>query len=420
MVEYSRYRLDNGLTLIVNENHDTPLVTVNILYCVGSRNENPNRTGFAHLFEHLMFGGSKNAPDYDLVVSRMGGENNAFTNTDITNYYLTFPAEYLEEALKLEADRMVNLILSERSLEVQKRVVTEEYNQRYMNQPYGDSWMLLRDLCYEKHPYKWCTIGADIRHVQEATLGDVKSFYDRYYRPGNAIMAVAGNVDTSKVKELVERYFGGIPDGKEREYFDGKEPEPQESRRKVVERLVPATAIYMAWLMPGYKCRDYYVCDLLSDILSNGQSSRMYESLVKRQGLMSEVTAVITGEEGPGLFLVKGKLNDGVNIEDAERAIVAELECLKNEPVSEIELQKVKNKFENTFVFSQYKAADCAANLCYYEWLGHIEYVNTEPEQYASIMPSDLQRVARNIFMENRSRTLIINPIGEEENEKAD
>lgn len=414
MIQYKRYILPNGLTLIVHEDHDTPLATINILYNVGARNENPSRTGFAHLFEHLMFGGTEQVPDFDLVVNGMGGESNAFTNNDITNYYQTVPAQHLETALWLEADRMRKLDFSPRSLAVQQSVVTEEYNQRYVNQPYGDVWLLLRPLCYKVHPYRWCTIGMDIRHVQEATLEDVEAFFYRYYRPSNAIMAVAGNVEAEEVLRLVEKHFGDIGgDGLGREVCDlAPEPDMEGPRRMEVERDVPATALYKAYLMGDRLSEEYYVCDMLSDVLSNGKSSRMYNELVKRCGLFSELDAYITGDRDRGLFVVSGKPADGVDVAEAEQAIEEELERIKREPVGDYELQKVKNKYENTFVYGQYKVAERAMSLCYYEWLGHIDWVNDEPELYKKTTADDLMRTASKILDRERCATLVVRAKG--------
>lgn len=420
MIHYNRYTLPNGLTLIVHEDHDTPLATVNILYNVGARDENASRTGFAHLFEHLMFGGTEQVPDFDQVVNGMGGESNAFTNNDITNYYQTVPAQHLETALWLEADRMRKLDFSQKSLSVQQSVVTEEYNQRYINQPYGDVWMLLRPLCYEVHPYRWCTIGSDIRHVQEATLRDVEEFFYRYYRPDNAIMAVAGNVKCEEVLALVEKHFGDIPsaEGGVRHSELPLEPYPAACKRMEVERDVPADAIYKAYLMPDRLDRDYYACDMLSDVLSNGKSSRLYNELVKQRGLFSELDAYITGERDRGLFVVAGKPADQVDMADAEAAIDEALERMKIDRVSDYEMQKVKNKFENTFVYGQYKAAERAMNLCYYEWLGNVDLVNSEPDHYKSITSDDLLRVANMIF--RNGRTLIIRRRGDDDQQLRD
>jgi predicted Zn-dependent peptidase len=413
MISFSKKTLDNGLRVIIHRDSSTPLVTINILYQVGARNEREDRTGFAHLFEHLMFGGTRRYPDYDLEVDAMGGENNAFTNNDYTNYYLTVPAQHLERALRLEADRMLGDwdIVNDtwKVLDVQKRVVTEEYHQRYLNQPYGDVWMLLRPLCYKVHPYRWCTIGADIRHVQEATLQDVRDFFDRYYHPSNAILAIAGNVEEDKTLALVEQIFGKIrrPAPMAKAILP-QEPMQTQARRMEVERDVPNNAIYKAWVMCDRWSPDYYTYDMVSDVLSNGHSSRMYRRLVQEEGLFSEIDAYLTGELDPGLFVVSGKMQDGVTSERAERAIDEEIAKLQVQPISEKELEKVANKFENTFVYSQYKTADRAHNLCYFEMIGAPELVNTEPECYRHVGTADLQRVAQRLTPE-RSSTLIIN-----------
>ncbi len=413
MISFSKKTLDNGLRMIIHRDSSTPLVTINILYQVGARNEREDRTGFAHLFEHLMFGGTRRYPDYDLEVDAMGGENNAFTNNDYTNYYLTVPAQHLEQALRLEADRMLGDwdIVNDtwKVLDVQKRVVTEEYHQRYLNQPYGDVWMLLRPLCYKVHPYRWCTIGADIRHVQEATLQDVRDFFDRYYHPSNAILAIAGNVEEEKTLALVEQIFGKIrrPAPMAKAILP-QEPMQTQARRMEVERDVPNNAIYKAWVMCNRWSPNYYTYDMVSDVLSNGHSSRMYRRLVQEEGLFSEIDAYLTGELDPGLFVVSGKMQEGVTSERAEKAIDEEIAKLQVQPISEKELEKVANKFENTFVYSQYKTADRAHNLCYFEMIGAPELVNTEPECYRHVGTADLQRVAQRLTSE-RSSTLIIN-----------
>ncbi|MCQ2273897.1 MAG: insulinase family protein [Bacteroidales bacterium] len=411
-MSYLKKILDNGMKVILHRDDTTPLVTVNLLYQVGSRNERADRTGFAHLFEHLMFGGTKRFPDYDLEVDAMGGESNAFTNNDYTNYYLTIPAQHLEQALTLEADRMRGeWDIADNHwnvLDVQQKVVTEEYNQRYMNQPYGDVWMLLRPLCYKTHPYRWCTIGADIKHVQEATLDDVRNFFNQYYKPNNAILAIAGNIDEQAAFAMVERLFGDIrPDNEKPTTALPKEQEQTEARRLEVERDVPNNAIYKAWRMCDHQSADYYVYDMISDILSNGHSSRMYQHLVQEQQLFTEINAYITGELDEGLFVVSGRLCDNTTFEQAELAIDEEIERLQHELVSAHEVEKVANKYENTFVYSQYKAADRALGLCFYEMLGDIDLVNTEPEIYRKVTPEQVMRVAQQLT-HPRSSTLII------------
>lgn len=414
MIDYKRHILSNGLTLLVMEDNSTPLVTVNTLYSVGARDEDPSRTGFAHLFEHLMFGGTREVPDFDRVVTEMGGESNANTNNDFTQYYLTVPAQYLETALWLESDRMQHLDLSPKSLAVQQSVVTEEYNYRYINRPYGDMWLLMRPLCYKVHPYRWCTIGADIRHVQEATLHDVEDFFNKYYQPHNAIIAVSGNVKSDNVIRLVEKLFGGIGQTCSSSHSaDNKalhncpvEPEQTAARFLQVERDVPADALYMAYPTCGRLGADMPAVDLVSDILSNGPSSRLYDGLVKSKALFGELDAYITGDYDPGLFVISGKLRNGVSIDEGRHAVEEELQRIATTPVPESELQKVVNKYESTFCYSQYKTIDCAMALCYYEWLGHIDWINNEPLLYRKVTPDDIQRVSSDLFQPHRQSAL--------------
>lgn len=413
LITYRKHILSNGLMAIVHEDHSTPLVTVNVLYNVGARDEESHRTGFAHLFEHLMFGGTRQVPEYDRVVDGLGGESNAFTNNDFTNYYLTVPAQFLDKALWLEADRMRLLDFSQQRLDVQRQVVTEEYNQRYVNRPYGDVWMLLRPLCYKTHPYRWNTIGSTIRHVQQASLEQVEQFFYRYYRPDNAILCVAGNVDTDEALSMIEDNFGDIggpaipSDGSKafsRSY--PQEHEQIEQRWQTVTRSVPNSKVYMAFHMCHRLHPDYCVYDLLSDVLSNGNSSRLYNHLVKEQGLFTEIDAYISGETDPGLFVVSGSLPDGVSTDAAEEAVWQELRRLAEEPVSEHELAKVVNKSESSAVFGRYKVSDRAFSLCYYEWLGQIDWVNDEVCRYKAVRPDDLQRVARDTFRVEKSSIL--------------
>ncbi len=327
------------------------MVAVNILYKVGSRDESIRRTGFAHLFEHLMFGGSENIPKYDIPLEKSGGENNAFTNADYTNYYLTIPKNNIEVAFWLESDRMNNLAFSTQSLNVQKQVVIEEFKQNYLNQPYGESYLLLKPLAYKKHPYRWITIGKDISHIENTTLDYVKKFYGRYYNPNNAILSISGDVSTSEIKELSEKWFGSINSGQEitRDYPE----EPIQKRRRVsnIERDVPQNAVYMAWHMPKRTDKEYYHCDLISDILSNGKSSRLYRNLVIENSLLSDINAFISGDENPGLFIVIAKLLDGVSTDTAIESINNEIFEISNNLVSVTELEKVKNKIEATGVF---------------------------------------------------------------------
>jgi zinc protease len=406
MVDFNRFTLSNGLKVLVHEDATTPMAVLNILYDVGARDEDPEKTGFAHLFEHLMFGGSVNIPSYDEPLQRVGGENNAFTSNDITNYYITLPAENIETAFWLESDRMLSLAFSEKSLDTQRNVVSEEFKQRYLNQPYGDVWLKLRPLAYKKHSYRWATIGKELSHIENATMDDVKSFFKKHYTPQNAILVVGGNVKTADVKKLAEKWFEPIPAGEKYRRNLIQEDPQTEARKETVKANVPLNAIYMAFKMPGRLSQDYYAFDLLSDILSRGQSSRLYNSLLKEQQLFSDINAYISSSLDPGLFIVEGKLVEGVTIETAEKAIWAELEKLKTELVSETELTKVKNKVESVLVFSEMSLLDKAMNLAYYELLGDAAILNRETEEFLKVEAEDIKRISNETFNQKSSSTL--------------
>lgn len=405
MISYDKFVLENGLKVLVHKDESTPIVAVNILYNVGARDENPEKTGFAHLFEHLMFGGSKNIPVFDQPLENVGGENNAFTNNDITNYYLTIPEQNLETAFWLESDRMNELAFSDKSLEVQRNVVIEEFKQRYLNQPYGDVWLLLRPLAYTSHPYQWSTIGKEISHIENACMQDVKDFFFKFYRPNNAIMVIAGNVETEEIKQLCRKWFADIPSGEENKRNLPEEPQQTEERILTVERDVPYDSIYKTYHICKRTDKEYYTMDLISDILSNGKSSRFNQELVKKQKLFSEVSAYLTGDLDNGLFVVSGKLHKGIDMQQAEYAIDAELEKLKTEFVEDIELQKLKNKIESVTVFSQMKAIDKAMNLAYFELLGDANMINTEIDNYNNVTTYDVKTLANKVFVkENCSK----------------
>lgn len=406
MIDIDRITLANGLRVLVHHDSSTPIIAMNILYDVGSRDEDPGRTGFAHLFEHLMFGGSINVPRYDEPLERVGGENNAFTNNDFTNYYLTLPKQNLETAFWLESDRMLDLAFSPRSLEVQRNVVVEEFRQNYLNQPYGDVWLLLRPLAYKVHPYQWPTIGKDPSHIENAAMGEVKDFYNRYYNPSNAILVVAGDVETGMIRELAEKWFGTIRKNGHFTRTLPREPEQAEDRTLRVKREVPYDSLYKAWHMCGRKHPSFYASDLISDILSAGQSGRLYSSLVKKQKLFSEVNAYITGDIDDGLFVISGKLVKGVPFEKAEDAIRAEINRLCNFPVEPDELQKVKNRVEALMAFSELRVLDKAMNLAYYELLGDAGMINTINGRYQAVTQDDLMKEAKNIFREGNCSTL--------------
>jgi zinc protease len=420
MIKYNRFTLKNGLRVVVHEDDSTPMVAINVLYDVGSRDELPSRTGFAHLFEHLMFGGSLNIPNFDTPVQNAGGENNAFTNSDITNFYAALPAENIETAFWLESDRMLGLSFSEKSLDTQRKVVVEEFKETCLNQPYGDVWHRLSALSYEQHPYRWPTIGLVPEHVEEATLDEVKSFFYKFYRPNNAILSVAGNCSTAQVRALAEKWFGDIPKGDIPPRKLPPEPTQTAERRVVYDEDVPVDALHLAFHTSDRLSPDYYVVDLLSDILCNGQSSRLYRKLLKNQELFSEIDCYITGTIDPGLFIIEGKPADGVSIEAAEAAIWGELELLKTELISENELQKIKNKAESTLIFSELSLLTRASNLGFFELLGDTELINKEAEFYQYITAEDLQKQAQQFFRRENCATLIckaIDPEGYEPDE---
>ncbi|MFN0254546.1 M16 family metallopeptidase [Pedobacter ureilyticus] len=406
MINFNRFTLANGLKVLVHEDPTTPMAVLNILYDVGARDEEEGRTGFAHLFEHLMFGGSINIPSYDEPLQRVGGENNAFTSNDITNYYITLPAANIETAFWLESDRMLSLAFSEKSLETQRNVVCEEFKQRYLNQPYGDVWLKLRPLAYQNHPYRWATIGQDLAQIENAKMEDVKAFFKKHYNPQNAILVVGGNVKTEEVKELAEKWFEPIPAGDKYVRNLPKEPEQTAVRSLTVNADVPLNAIYMAFKMPARLDANYQVFDLLSDILSQGQSSRLFNSLLKEQKLFSEINAYITSSLDEGLFIVDGKLVEGVTMEQAETAIWQELDKIAAELVSENELTKVKNKSESIMVFAEMSLLDKAMNLAYYELLGDAALLNVEINKYLSITAEQIQQVAQETFKKEKSSTL--------------
>lgn len=406
MVDFNRFTLANGLKVLVHEDPTTPMAVLNILYDVGARDEDPEKTGFAHLFEHLMFGGSVNIPNYDEPLQRVGGENNAFTSNDITNYYITLPSENIETAFWLESDRMLSLAFSEKSLDTQRNVVSEEFKQRYLNQPYGDVWLKLRPLAYKKHSYRWATIGKELSHIENATMDDVKAFFKKHYTPQNAILVVGGNVKTEEVKKLAEKWFEPIPAGDKYERNLIQEDAQTEARAETVKANVPLNAIYVSFKMPGRLNADYYAFDLLSDILSRGQSSRLYNSLLKEQKLFSDINAYISSSLDAGLFIVEGKLVEGVSIETAEKAIWAELDKLKAEVVSSDELTKVKNKVESVLVFSEMSLLDKAMNLAYYELLGDANLLNQEAKEFLKVTAEDIKRISNETFGRAQSSTL--------------
>ncbi len=406
MISFSEFKLDNGLHVIVHEDPTVQIAVMNILYDVGSRDEQENKTGFAHLFEHLMFGGSVNIPSYDEPLQQVGGENNAFTNTDITNYYLTVPTSNLETGFWLESDRMLSLSFDPKVLEVQRKVVIEEFKQRYLNQPYGDVWLKLRPLSYQVHPYKWATIGKEISHIENATMDDVKDFFFRYYIPSNAILVVAGNVTVDQVKQLAEKWFGPIPSGKKPVRSLPAEPLQQSKRTLTVEAKVPANALYKTYHMPGRFHDDYHAADLLSDILSRGHSSRLYNKLVKEKEIFTNISSFVMGTIDPGQLVISGRVKDGIKLEEAEMEVGSIIQEVIHEGVSEVELEKVKNQAESTLEFGEVEVMNRAMNLAFSALSGDVSLVNKEKEKIDAVTISDIKRVAKSILTEQNSSVL--------------
>lgn len=398
MIKISRHVLANGLRLVHSQDESTQMVALNIVYNVGARDEHPDHTGFAHLFEHLMFGGSVNIPDYDAPLQLAGGENNAWTNNDITNYYLTVPRQNVEIGFRLESDRMLSLDFNERSLDVQRGVVMEEFKQRCLNQPYGDVGHLLRPLAYKVHPYQWPTIGKELSHIANATLDEVKDFFFRFYAPNNAVLAVTGNISFEETVALTEKWFASIPKRDVPVRQLPQEPAQTEERRLVVERNVPVDSLFMAYHMCERAHPDYYAFDILSDILSNGKSSRLNRHLVQEKQLFSSIDAYISGTVDAGLFHISGKPAAGVSLEEAETAVREELNRLQNEAVAVQELEKVKNKFESTQIFGNINYLNVATNLAWFELNGAAEDMEKEVERYRSVTAGQLQAVAQTVF----------------------
>lgn len=402
-MKINKHTLSNGLRLVHHEDTSTQMVALNIVYDVGARDEHPDHTGFAHLFEHLMFGGSVHIPDYDTPLQLAGGENNAWTNNDITNYYLTVPKPNVETAFWLESDRMLELAFSQQSLEVQRGVVMEEFKQRCLNQPYGDVGHLIRSLAYRVHPYRWPTIGKDLSHIEQATLEEVKTFFYRHYAPNNAVLAVTGNISWDETVRLTGKWFAPIPRREVPVRQLPQEPERTEERRMTVERNVPLDALFMAYHMCSREDADYYAFDILSDILSNGRSSRLTRRLVQEQKIFSSIDAYISGTRDAGLLFVNGKPAAGVSLEQAEDAVRRELEELRQSFIGDQELEKVKNKFESTQIFGNINYLNVATNLAWYELIGQAEDIDREVGRYRSVTPEQLHTVARRAFRdENR------------------
>ena len=406
MITINRKILDNGLRIVHSEDKSTRMVAINVLYDVGARDEHPEHTGFAHLFEHLMFGGSIHIPDYDTHVQNAGGENNAWTNNDITNYYITLPKQNVETGFWLESDRMLSLDFSEKSLEVQRHVVIEEFKQRNLNQPYGDVGHLVRGLAYQNHPYQWPTIGKEPAHIENATLDEVKDFFFRFYAPNNAILSVTGNISFEETVALAEKWFGPIPRRNVQPRNLPKEPLQTEERRLVVERNVPVDALYMAFHKCDRKHPDYHTFDLMSDILCNGRSSRLIQHLIQQKQVFSSIDAYISGSIDDGLIQIGGKPAPGVSLEEAEAAVWQELEAMKTERIDETELEKVKNRYESEQIFSNINYLNVATNLAFFELIGQAEDINHEVEKYRAVTAEHIMEVSKQTFVKENCSVL--------------
>ena len=406
MIRFEEFTLDNGLQVIVHQDPTVQIAVLNILYNVGSRDEHPEKTGFAHLFEHLMFGGSVNIANYDEPLQKVGGENNAFTNTDITNYYLTVPADNLETGFWLESDRMLSLSFDPQVLEVQRKVVIEEFKQRYLNQPYGDVWLRLRPLSYLVHPYQWATIGKEISHIENATMEDVKDFFFHYYVPDNAILVVAGNVTTAQVKKLSEKWFGPIPSKKQPKQLLPQEPEQTLKRFLELEANVPASAFYKAYHMPGRFHDDYYAIDLLSDILSRGQSSRLYQKLVKEKEIFTSISSFVMGTIDPGLLVINGRVKNDIKLQDAEAEVNSIVDEIIKDGATAEELEKVKNQAYSTLEFGEVEVMNRAMNLAFSKLSGDADLINREGENIEAVTLDKIKNAAKNILTEDNSSVM--------------
>jgi predicted Zn-dependent peptidase len=405
-IPFEKHILSNGLKVIVSRDSTTPLCAFNLLYDVGAKDEDPEKTGFAHLFEHLMFGGSKNVKNFDEELENIGGENNAFTNNDFTDYYISVPREHIETAFRLESDRMQDLTINKTRLAVQQKVVVEEYRQRYLNQPYSDVSLFLRPLTFTRHPYGWSTIGKSIEQIESITVEDVRDFYDTFYMPDNAILSVVGDVAAEDIFALAEKWFGSIPRGGRAARSLPVEPVQVSPRLERVTRDVPANALYRNYHIGGRGENSFYIFDMISDILSNGESSRLYIELVKKERLFSDIDAYVSGDIEPGTFSISGRLNDGVSYERGYEGIERQLECIRTEPVSDYELTKIKNKVETALRFSNIKALDKALNLAFFELLGDASLIADEARKYEAVTPLMLQKYASRFLVESNCSTL--------------
>ena len=407
MMDVSRFKLDNGLRLVFFRDESTEMVHVNLLYGVGAKNEEYSHTGLAHLLEHLMFEGTEKFPSFDEPLEEAGGDSNAYTNNDVTDYFISLPRRNAELAFCMESDRMRNATLDDEKINVQRQVVMEEFKQHHLNKPYGDVSMLMRKLAFKKHPYRWSTIGRKLSHISDVPAEVVRDFHRRHYVPENAVLAVVGNVPFEQIKEWTIKWFGDIPATKCRKNEIPQEPRQRRQRRATVYRNVPNDALYMAFHMPGFNGADYYPCDVISDILANGYSGRLSERLVKKKKLFTRIDAFISNTDHDGLFWIYSRLADGVTYEQAEAAIRNELEQLQQKEVSRAELEKVRNRFESEQIFSNLSGVNFAEKLALAEWYGDVTRAWREIDMYRAVTPTDIKRVAKELFRQGNSSVLL-------------
>ena len=407
MIDFERFTLENGLKVIVHHDKSTQLTALNLLYNVGARDEEENLTGFAHLFEHLMFGGTPVIPAFDVPVMMAGGENNAFTNNDITNYYLSLPSSNIETGIWLEADRMRELNFSEKNLLTQKSVVIEEFKQRYLNQPYGDLMFLIRDLAYKVHPYRWPTIGKDPKHIEDAKPDDVKEFFYSHYAPNNAILSFSGSTTAEEAFKLVKKWFDPLPARKLKDKSIPEEPEQTESRFLDVTRDVPANLLVKCWHMGGRAGKQFKEMDLITDILSGGESGRFENRLVRERRAFSEANIYVSGEMDPGLVLFQGRVTEGMKMEKAEEIFNNELDLFLTDGPTPTEMQKIINRFESTHLLGNINSGSIAMNLAMFELMGDAGNLNREPELYRQISSTDLISTAREVFTPDNCSTIL-------------
>ena len=410
MIHFNSHRLKNGLRLIHHYNATTSMVAVNLLFDVGSSDENPSKTGLAHLMEHLMFSGSKHVAKFDDMLQRAGGDSNAWTSCDVTNYYDVLPVHNLETALWLESERLVNLNLTEENIAIQKSVVTEEFKQRYLNQPYGDVLHLTHGLAYEVHPYRWPTIGLDVDTIKSFTSDDIINFHNRFYSVNNMVLCISGNVDFDTAVKLVEKWFGDI------EPYDiaprnlPEEPVQQQCRFITHKSEVPNNMLFLTYHMCSRTSADYPVSDIISDILGNGMSSRFYQQLILNTNMFADVDASVMGARDPGLFYIRARLEQGVDFDKARDAINEVLRQLIDGGATQHEIDKCVNKYISNKLFENVGYAEKAVSLCMHELLWGAQGINTENDRYREITPQAVNSVASQLFDSNNCSIIYYGP----------